>query len=90
MKINEKVNMKKVLTISLTAAAIVLISWAVRPSDEIQKPKPVQGNYLGRAGFDPDNRQAQSQKKEGTVFCPPFCTPVEMATIKPQSRWHPE
>jgi hypothetical protein len=86
--------MKKLIVGMSTIVAVVLAVAIYTPitikQTNVSRSRP--GDFLGRYGDNPDNWQAQSQKKEGTFFCPPFCAPKEMATtgLQQKGRWHVE
>lgn len=77
--------MKKLIATIMLAAGMVLITGAIMwpmPTKQPNPPRPE--NFLGRSGDNPDNWQAQSQKKEGAWFCPPFCE------VQEKGRWRTE
>jgi hypothetical protein len=75
--------MKTLLSVLLLAGAILLMDLASK-TPQPQPPRSPTFVGLGNSYRDPDNRQAQSQKKEGAILCPPFCL------VQEQGRWHNE
>jgi len=71
------------------AAAGALVLALETKTEQPQTFAPKTPRSYGNSYRDPDNWQAQSQKKEGTALCPPFCA-TEVATVQQKGRWRPE
>jgi hypothetical protein len=81
-------NLKNIITGLLTVIAVVLLV-EVKINDKPAQslPSHPSKSYLGRFYDDPDNWQAQAQKKEGVLPCPPFCF-QQVVTVQQKGRWH--
>ena len=82
---------RKLIAIVFIAVAGILVLALETKTEQPQIVKRAKApQTLGNSYRDPDNRQAQSQKKEGTILCPPFCAPPEVASVQQKGRWHAE
>jgi hypothetical protein len=87
--------MRQLIAAALVTVAVIL-AW---PFDDITAPMRPQPrtfesappkSYLGREFADPDNWQAQTQKKEESFLCPPICPDIIIAGVQQKGRWHNE
>ena len=83
----------------LIAAALMIVAailaWPFTDVTAPMRPQPktierAPESYLGREYLNLDNWQAQSQKKEGTLLCPPFCVEIVATDARQMRHWRRE